>query len=143
MKPATVYAITHDPTGSRYVGSTTKGFFFRVQQHVADLRAEAHTSKKLQALWLKTPITDWSFKVLEILENGKHRNRLLAEKEWLDKLAPDLRLNDNVRIQTYDRYAEIRRRIKRGEKYKDIAAATGVSIGLISQIKYSKRYLGF
>lgn len=138
MKTAIAYAITHDPTGSRYVGSTTKNFLYRIRQHLCDLKKGVHTSKKLQALWSRSRITDWSFKVLETLETGNHRARLCCEKEWIDKLPAGLRLNANERLQSYDKYADVLRRIKKGERYVDIAAAVGLSIGMISQIKKMK-----
>jgi hypothetical protein len=101
---------------------------------MADLESGKHSSKRLQKLWNDSTICDWSFKVLEILPCGYHRSRLLAEKAWLDKLSPELRLNDNDRLQSYDKYSEVLRRVKRGEKYKQIAEAVGLSIGMISQI---------
>lgn len=135
MKNAVVYAITHDPTGARYVGSTTKAVFYRIGQHLADLKKGVHSSKKLQRLWANSAITEWSFKVLEILNTGRHRARFSAEKKWLDRLTAELRLNDNNRLQSYDKYSEVLRRIKSGERYVDISAAVNLSIGMITQIK--------
>lgn len=137
MKQAKIYAITHDPTGSRYVGSTLTAVFARIRSHLLLLNAGTHTSKKFQALWAKSTICDWSFKVLEVLENGRHnhRARLLAEKKWLDLVPPPQRLNDNTRFASYEKYSEVLRRIAKGERYVDIADAVGLSLGMISQIK--------
>lgn len=135
MKPARVYALTHDISGARYVGSTQGPVFKRIHSHLAQLNAGTHTSKKFQRLWNDSTVCDWSFKVLEILQVGSARNRLMAEKAWTEKVLEDLRLNSNTRFASYERYDEVVRRIKRGEKYKDIAKAVGLSIGMISNIK--------
>lgn len=60
---------------------------------------------------------------------------MVAEKKWLDAVAPKLRLNDNTRLASYDKYDEVLRRIAAGERYVDIADSVGLSIGMISQIK--------
>jgi hypothetical protein len=134
-----IYAIVHDATGKRYIGSTQQRVFYRISTHLGELRRGIHASPKFQELWNSTDITKWSFKVLEILPYGTMAIRLRAEKRHIDSCPPDLCLNDRINISFLDRHQEavaLLRQGKTGREIRGLLGKEGLSEGMISRIRH-------
>jgi group I intron endonuclease len=80
-----IYAITHLPTGRLYVGSAVD-FDARVKSHVYRLRVGTHRNRHLQNAWSLYGADEFSFVVLEIVED---RSQLfIREQHYIDTLKP-------------------------------------------------------
>lgn len=76
-----IYQITNKINGKKYIGSSIN-VFKRWKQHVADLHYGLHHSHLLQKDWDKYGLNDFTFEILEYVEN---KNDLLTiEQMWLD-----------------------------------------------------------
>lgn len=77
-----IYQIQHLASGKFYVGSA-KHIGRRWVEHVRDLRAGSHHSKKMQNAWNKYGQSAFAFSILEIVEDPS--NLIEREQHWLDK----------------------------------------------------------
>jgi group I intron endonuclease len=81
-----VYAIIHNASRKRYIGSTTS-FRRRWAEHKSALNRGIHRSPKLQAAWTKHGAVAFEFRVLEPVAD---RSAILArEQAWLDIAFPE------------------------------------------------------
>jgi group I intron endonuclease len=64
MKISGIYAITHNESGRRYIGSAAN-IYLRWECHKSDLRKGRHTNTHLQRLWNKSGQDAFSFVVIE------------------------------------------------------------------------------
>lgn len=80
----TIYAIVHEPSGRRYVGSTTKRLSVRMAGHRRSLNKGDHGSGALQADWITDGAAAFYVEVLQravpyqVLQN--------TEQQWMDQL---------------------------------------------------------
>ncbi|WP_160665132.1 GIY-YIG nuclease family protein [Pseudarthrobacter sp. ATCC 49987] len=64
---ATVYMITHRPTGKRYIGVTTRWIMQRWWEHI-----KAKSGSPFHQLVLASSITDFTFEILEVFKPSEH-----------------------------------------------------------------------
>lgn len=79
-----IYCITHKPTGQRYVGKTDQPFTLRWYQHMY----HPGTSKFHQMI-RGTPLTDWTFEVLEVIEATKTEiaHESLGKRDYVQRIS--------------------------------------------------------
>lgn len=75
-----VYMLLHVPTGSAYVGSSSRSISNRLSWHKFALRSGSHTCRALQSLWSSTDESEWSWEVLEEDSENDIRER---ENFWM------------------------------------------------------------
>lgn len=78
--------------GHIYIGSS-KNLYSRLIEHRTDLIKQNHTNSFLQRVSDKEGIDKFE---IEILEYCLAEERIIKEKEWIDKLKPDMNLKDPV-----------------------------------------------
>lgn len=76
-----IYQITNNINGRKYIGSA-QDVMKRWGQHLSNLRYKTHHSYKLQNDWNQYGISDFSFSLLEIVQNKN--NLLHREQEYID-----------------------------------------------------------
>lgn len=81
-----VYAITHNPTGKAYVGSS-KDAINRMKAHIWALRRGSHPVKDMQADY-EAYGEDYTFTILDEIYSFDDRER---EYEWMEKLKSNVR----------------------------------------------------
>jgi excinuclease UvrABC nuclease subunit len=112
IKLSGIYQIYNKNTEEYYIGMSSD-IFSRWANHYNDIKINKHTSTKLVKLWLNSNITDWEFKILEVVSKTQHkidtglkgkafdksfRNLLLKkEKEHMSKWSKTYALNKNNR----------------------------------------------
>lgn len=80
MSESVVYAIRHS-SGKQYVGSTAR-WKRRRSEHLGRLRSGRHCNKHLQSAWAKYGEAEFSFVVLEVVDDPA---QLIArEQHWID-----------------------------------------------------------
>jgi hypothetical protein len=62
-----IYAITHTPSGSVYVGMTRRSTTCRWEEHLGDLKVGRHHSQRLQESWDKDGISSLVFGVISVV----------------------------------------------------------------------------
>lgn len=77
-----VYQILCNPTGKRYIGSTSMTFNRRLSHHISLLRSGSHKNSYLQRSWNKYGEESFSISVLEVCDKS---STLACEQIWLDK----------------------------------------------------------
>lgn len=88
--PPVIYAITHKPSGQRYIGKTEQPFTLRWYQHMFHPGTSAFHGKVRV-----TPITEWQFEVIEHLgylsalhngsKNAAYRNAISEREQfWIN-----------------------------------------------------------
>jgi hypothetical protein len=82
-KLAGIYQIYNKITEQYYIGMSTD-IFGRWGSHYSDIKMTKHTSIKLVDLWNSSPITDWEFKILEIVSKTSHREETGLKGKALD-----------------------------------------------------------
>ncbi|MED7755560.1 GIY-YIG nuclease family protein [Bacillus licheniformis] len=90
-----VYQITNKINGKKYIGSSSN-VFKRWEQHVPDLHYGLHHSHLLQKDWKKYSLNDFTFEVLEYVEDKK--DLLKIEQMWID--GEDVSTLYNVMLDT-------------------------------------------
>lgn len=131
-----IYSITHEPSGKRYIGATEKTVWRRWAEHVCALSRSTHSSPLFQALWSQSEITEWVFRLLEVIPSHQGtRARLLSEKKWIDICPLGLCLNEKRVLTSLDRRDQIIALLGIGTKQQDIARQVQLSVGMISRIK--------
>lgn len=106
-----IYAIVHEPSRKRYIGSTTN-LKQRRKQHFTDLRCGRHANNYLQNAFAKHGESQFSFEILQ--ENIKDADLLDVEKAKIlefDTINPD---------KGYNLTAETKAPM-RGKKMSDLA----------------------
>ena len=78
--------------GHFYIGSS-KNLYSRLMEHRTDLVKQVHSNSFLQRVSNKEGVDKFE---VEILEYCLPEERTLKEKEWIDKLKPDMNLKDPV-----------------------------------------------
>lgn len=76
-----IYAITHEATGRRYIGSAVN-VDRRWSQHRSELARGVHKNPKLQSAWNKYGADAFTFSVLELVVETP--DLVPAEQRWLD-----------------------------------------------------------
>jgi len=77
-----VYEILNIKTGKRYIGSTTRSFNKRWDEHSSFLKKNKHHSQYLQIAWVKYGEECFEFNILEIVENKE--KCIEREQYWID-----------------------------------------------------------
>lgn len=72
IKVSGIYMIQNKSTGLYYIGLSTD-IFSRWQSHYTQLKIKKHSSQRFQDLFNKTPFTDWSFNILEVVSESVFR----------------------------------------------------------------------
>ena len=86
MKTMGIYKITQKSTGVPYIGSSVD-VALRWKRHVSDLNCGRHHAVWLQRAWAKHGKEDFSFEVLEVVED---REKLRTkEATWLSRHKPN------------------------------------------------------
>lgn len=83
-----IYCIENKVNGRRYVGSTTKMFFQRIQNHIRELKKGTHHSRKFQGCFKNYTSDDYHVRILETLETKDIEVVKNREQFWLDSLQP-------------------------------------------------------
>jgi hypothetical protein len=131
-----VYQIECIPSGRRYVGLTGKpNPCWRWSELVVNLRNGISDARLLQAEWDAYPdLTQWQFRALgraDGLREGRWK-----EAEFFLAMPEALRLNSpNSLSLSRERDEKIESMLQEHRKYREIGAATGVSMAWISRIK--------
>jgi hypothetical protein len=82
--PAVIYQIRQRSSGKIYVGQTIRAFTLRWWQHLVN-----SSDCKFHATLKSTPVTDWEFSVLEVIDGDVPcKAAYLTERErfWIEKL---------------------------------------------------------
>lgn len=75
-----IYKITHTPTGKVYIGKTIRAFTLRWWEHIKSTGA----TDKFHTEIHNTPLTDWTFQVIEVLpKNTTNESILSRERDWI------------------------------------------------------------
>lgn len=131
-----VYQIKNVISGQTYVGSTVKIPTTRWAQHLSQLKHKTHISKLFQEAWNKDDdLTHWQFNICYAGKNASNRYLKQLEADFILQIPSNLRLNmPNRSTTTRQKYLEVIRGLKKGERHIDIEAKTGVSASMISRI---------
>jgi group I intron endonuclease len=82
-----IYIIRNVISGSFYIGSTTRSFRERKNEHWSKLKAGEHGNPILQASWRKHGEHSFVFEVIEVIEQPE--DILPREQYWLDLYSQD------------------------------------------------------
>ncbi|QNR65503.1 GIY-YIG nuclease family protein [Paenibacillus peoriae] len=77
-----IYCITNTINNRKYIGSSHK-IFSRWKEHIRNLQYGMHHSYKLQEDWKRYGLNDFSFTILQVVENKKKLK--LIEQDWIDR----------------------------------------------------------
>jgi group I intron endonuclease len=80
---ASVYTITHLPTGLIYIGSA-RDTKTRWRNHRSQLKLGKHPNPLLQAAWDRDGACAFLFRMVEIVSAEDDEHRLDREQHWLD-----------------------------------------------------------
>lgn len=97
VKRSGVYAITHVPSGRRYIGGSLD-CVNRFGFHRWALRRGVHSCKELQALWTSGAECDFTFNILTVVSHDQDAVRA-AEQVTLTSEPGDTLLNQSRRWQ--------------------------------------------
>lgn len=108
IKLSGIYQIYNKRTEQYYIGLSVD-IFSRWANHINDIICKKHTSTKLVDLWNNSHITDWEFKILEVVSKTEHKKEsglkgkafdnffrkllLSKEKEHMSKWSKTFALN--------------------------------------------------
>ena len=102
--PAVIYQIRQRSTGRVYVGQTTQPFTLRWWQHMTN-----QTGCKFHEAMRSSPVTDWEYSVLEVIEfpKGCSTADYLTDREsyWIAKLNSIEAGFNTARPSAVDRYS--------------------------------------
>lgn len=84
-----IYAITHVPSGRRYIGQA-QDIYSRWTNHRFFLKKGTHSCRYLQNVWNKYPVEEFEFSVLELCTVSRLDAR---ERHWLRVTPKLLRMN--------------------------------------------------
>lgn len=92
-----IYKITNIKNGKFYIGSTTRSFKDRFNDHARDLKNNKHKNYYLQSAYNKYGDSSFKFEILEVLEN----NTLVLEKEqyYITTLCISKKISYNINLE--------------------------------------------
>lgn len=126
-----IYLI-YNTTGDKYVGQTTGQPLSRWGDHIRSIVAG-------NAPFGNKPITDWSFRILEIKDVASKWELDSLEMEWIEKEKANLNtpkvISRDAKITRNKRVIEL---LELGFSYREINEETGVSLGTITNINRIK-----
>ncbi|KAF6565426.1 GIY-YIG nuclease family protein [Paenibacillus sp. EKM202P] len=77
-----IYCITNKTNGRKYIGSS-HNVFSRWKEHIRNLQYSMHHSYKLQDDWKKHNLNDFSFTILQVVEDKRKLKHI--EQDWIDR----------------------------------------------------------
>jgi hypothetical protein len=95
-----------------YVGSSIN-LYYRLKHHVSDLRKDKHVNKFMQNCYNKYKDKLFNYSILEYCSKEEVR---IKEKEWIDKLNPDI--NSELNPVTKELSKESKKQISETLKYR-------------------------
>lgn len=105
-----IYAIVHNASGKRYVGSTVD-CLDRWKHHRSRLNKNIHHCSHLQRSWNKYGKEAFSFVVLETLPDNDSKLRRIAELKWLSLSKPFNALVNGQGLEFFAASPEVRARM--------------------------------
>lgn len=132
-----LYVIECIPTGQKYVGQTGKpNPCWRWSDHVLDLRLGKHKSELFQIAWNTYPcLTQWQFRAIDRAAGKRAAN--LREADLILAIPVEMRLNSKkTSTVSLARLRNVQEMLLAGRKYIDIRDEAGISLGMISKIRY-------
>ena len=95
-----IYLIHSRTTGKDYIGSTTKSFYIRWNQHIKDLYNDKHHNSNISTIYKDYTISDFVFIVLECLDNID--NILTIEQQYINTWHPELNIGTIYQQSLFD-----------------------------------------
>lgn len=128
-----VYCIKNIYNNKLYIGSTTRAFKYRLDQHLLLLRLNSHHSCHLQRSWNKYGENSFEYSILEFIED----NNIIINREqfWINKY--DFKMLYNM-SPTASSSLGIKRTPEQIEKMKKLKPSEEVKIKISNTLK--KRY---
>jgi len=108
-----------------YVGASSQPFG-RMNNHVKRYLSGDHVNKKIRES--KTPVTDWTFQLLEVDISEKD----IADREayWIEETCASLNIRSKAGIRL-NRDQEIVTMVNKGYTYREVAKYLGVAVGTV------------
>ena len=128
-----IYLVSNT-TGDKYIGQTTGHPLTRWGDHIKNIVAGKSPFGN------KTPITDWSFRILEVKEVESRWELDSLEMFWVEKEKSNL---NTPKIFSRDMKAARNKKViellEQGLSYRKISAITDVCLGTIGRINNTHR----
>ncbi len=121
-----VYAIEHNVSGRKYVGSS-KDIATRFRDHLRDLKKNKHHSDRLQNAWNKYGAEAFSFRILVECPESQLR---AVEQEWINSHQRDELFNVSMFANRIDWNVDTRAKMSRVSIGRIMSETTRAKIGI-------------
>lgn len=127
-----IYAIIRRSTRRAYIGSALAPIK-RWAEHVSMLVHDRHFNSNLQNDWKNSSIEDWDFRILSQVPSGEDRYE--HEALWIARYSAECIGHNIAKVRKIYRRDTVIEMLNARRPYREISAATGASLGAISNLK--------